>query len=286
MRRLALAALCGAVLSGLVRPAPAAADQRQDYILAATEKGTYANLDFVFGALQAGVEQRIPVFSGANQLTVRGSGIAAWPFGGGQADVDMRILILTLGMSGGYRSVWRNQTYNLGEPLDRKERRERDASGDFNTDNFGFWDGHASLALPFNDYLVFNGTTQWHITGASKRSFDNDSQVVNDGRFERTDFQLFFKHERFGGLAPMFEVLSFPLDGHWKTQLNYGFMFVTRAGLVRRDDLLVFQMMFHSGPILGAGIDNRDVYGSAVWRGPLTFLLVYRSTIEIGHHEK
>jgi hypothetical protein len=281
MRGLATMAFALVVLAGWALPAPASADQRQDWLLAAPDKGTYLNLDFVFGALQAGLEQRIPLYGGANMLTVRGSAIAAWPFGGAQADVDLRLIVLTLGMSGGYNSIWRNQTFALGAPMDRKERRSRDGGGDFNTDNFGFWEGRASLALPFNDYLVFNEVTTWHISGAAKRSFDNNAQVVDDGRYAKADIQLFFKHERFGGLAPMFEILSFPLDNKWRTQLNYGFLFITRAGLVRRDDLLIWQMMFHSGPIFGQGIDNRDVYGSAVFRAPLTFLLAYRSQIEL-----
>jgi hypothetical protein len=107
------------------------------------------------------------------------------------------------------------------------------------------------------------------------------ASVVHDGEVVRNDFQLFFKHEDFGGLAPMFQILHFELDRDWHTQLNYGFFFVTRAGLVQRDDLLIWQMLFHSGPIFGAGMDNRDVYGSALFRGPLTFLLAYRSQIEL-----
>jgi hypothetical protein len=281
MRAVRNLATCAVLLAGLLRAAPALADQRQDWMVAAPENGNFLNLDFVFGAVQAGIERRMPVYGNSNQLTLRGSAIAALPFGGAQADVDMRIVVLTLGMSAGYTSVWRNQTFAVGEPLDRKERRERDAAGDFNTDNFGFWEGRLALALPLNDYVVFNATSAWHITGADKRSFDNQAQVVDDGRFERTDIQLFFKHERLGALAPTFEVLSFPLDNDWRTQLNYGFMLVTRAGLVRRDDILLFQMMFHSGPIFGAGFDNRDVYGSAVFRGPFTFLLAYRSQISL-----
>ncbi len=275
-------ALGAIVLGGLVLPATAAADQRQDWLVAAPEKGNYLNLDFVFGALQAGFEERMPVYGGANMFTLRESAIAAWPFGGGQVDAEIRMLVLTLGVTGGFHSVWRNETFLPGQLMDRKERRARDAGGDFNTDNFGFWEGRASLALPFNDYVVFNAQTAWHITGATKRSFDYDAQVVDDGRFERTDFQLFLKHERIGALAPTFEILSFPLDNSWHTQLNYGFTFVTRAGLVRRDDVLIWQMMFHSGSIFGAGYDNRDVYGSATFRGPLTFLLAYRSQIDLG----
>lgn len=267
------------VLVGAGRPV--LADQRQDWILAAGEEGTYLNLDFVFGAVQAAVEHRLPIYGGTNMLMLRAGGLAALPFGSTQADVDLRLLNLTLGLSGGYQSIWRNQSYELGQPYHRMERREREAAGEFNTDNFGFVEGRASIAFPFNDYVVFNQVNAWRVSGAHRRSFDNLSSVVHDGEVVRNDFQLFFKHEDFGGLAPMFQILHFELENDWHTQLNYGFFFVTRAGLVRRDDLVIWQMLFHSGPIFGAGMDNRDVYGSALFRGPLTFLLAYRSQIEL-----
>src|SRR5262249_8966635 len=135
---------------GMVR-----ADQPQDWMIAAPENGTYLNLDFIFGALQAGVEHRMPIYGKANQLIVRGSALAAVPFGQTQADVDLRLVILTLGMSTGVQSSWRQQVFAVGEPIDRAERRERDAAGDFSTKNFGYWEGRAVLALPFNDYAVF-----------------------------------------------------------------------------------------------------------------------------------
>jgi hypothetical protein len=277
LKALFLLAALGVALTG----SSARADQAHDWMLTAPKEGTYLNLDFIFGALQAGIEHRIPVYGNANMLTLRGSSIAALPFGGVQADAEMRIVVLTLGVSGGYQSVWRNMTFAPGDPMDRKERREREAAGEFNTDNFGFFEGRASLALPFNDYVVFNNVNSLRVNGATDRSFDNWAWVVDDGQVFKADFQLFFKHERYGAIAPMFQILDFKLDNDWKTQFNYGFMLVGRAGLVARDDLLMMQMLFTSGPIGGAGIDNRAVYGSAPFRGPFTFLLVYRSQIHL-----
>jgi hypothetical protein len=228
----------------------------------------------------------MPVYGNANMFTMRGSALAALPFGSTQADFELRLINLTLGTSFGYQSIWRNQTFEVGQPLDRKERREREAAGEFNNDRFPFWEGRASLAFPFNDYVLLNHVTAWRIAGSTDRSFSNVTQVVDDGESVRLDFQLFFKHEDFGGLAPTFQILNFELDNDWKTQFNYGFMFVTRAGLVQRDDLVMLRMDFHSGPVFGGGIDNRDTYGSALWRGPMTFLLVYRSAIHLWRPEK
>lgn len=265
-----------AVFCALARPASVSADQRQDWILAAGDEGSYATIDLLFGGAQASIEHRAKIYGSTNMLTLRYGALAALPFGSTQADVELRMLNLTLGVTGGLTSVWRNQTFEPGQRMDRSERRAREAAGEFNTDSFAFWEGRASLAFPFNDYVLLNTLAAWRITGAEPLSFNNLLGVVDDGRNVHVDFQLFFKHEKFGGLAPTFQILSFPLEDDWRTQYNFGFMFVTRAGLVQRDDLLVWQMYFYGG-----GFDNEDVYGSALFRAPLTFLLVYRSVIEL-----
>jgi hypothetical protein len=249
-------------------------------MLAAGNPGTYVNLDAVFGAFQAALEHRISIYGKANQLTLRASAIAAIPFGSTQLDADLRIVVLTFGASVGAMDVWRNQTFAPDESLTRKERREREAGGEINSDGFGFVEGRIALALPFNDYLVFNAVNYLRFTGANKRSFDNLIGVVHDGNYLRSDIQLFFKHKDVGGLAPMVQFLNFPLDGARHTQVNYGFAFVSRAGLVRRDDLILFQLLYHPGGDLG-GYDNKNVYGLATIRGPIAFTLAYRSVINL-----
>jgi hypothetical protein len=270
----------GAVLAGLVLPLPASARQPQDWMISATKPGTAVNLDAVFGAFQAGIEHRINFYGMANQLTLRGSAIAAIPFGSTQLDADLRIVVLTLGASVGATDVWRNQTFAPDESLSRKERREREAAGEMNAMGYGFVEGRLALALPLNDYMVFNAVNAYRLTGADKRSFDNMIGVVHDGNYLRSDVQLFFKHRAVGALAPMLQVLNFPLDGARHTQFNYGFAFVSRAGLTRKDDVILFQLLVHPGGELG-GYDNKDVYGLAVLRGPVTFTLAYRSVINL-----
>jgi hypothetical protein len=268
------------LLAGLVLPLTASARQPQDWMLSAGKPGTYVNLDAVFGAFQGAIEHRMNFYGMANQLTLRGSAIAAIPFGSAQLDADLRIVVLTLGASVGAADVWRNQTFAPDESLSRKERREREAAGEMNSMGYGFVEGRLALALPFNDYLVFNAVNAYRLTGADKRSFDNLIGVVHDGNYLRSDVQLFFKHKKVGAFAPMVQVLNFPLDGRRHTQLNYGFAFVSRAGLARRDDVILFQLLFHPGGELG-GYDNKDVYGLATIRGPLTFTLAYRSVINL-----
>jgi hypothetical protein len=249
-------------------------------MLSAGKPGTFVNLDAVFGAFQAALEHRISIYGAANQLTLRGSAIAAIPFGSTQLDADLRIVILTLGASVGATDVWRNQTFSQDEALTRKERREREAAGDMNSMGYGFVEGRIALALPFNDWMVFNTVNSYRITGGKKRSYDNLIGVVHDGDYLRSDIQFFVKHKRWGAIAPMAQILNFPLDGERHTQVNYGFAYVSRAGLVRRDDLILFQLLYHPGGEIG-GYNNTAVYGMAVIRGPIAFTLAYRSVISL-----
>lgn len=271
---------CGAVLAGLLLPMAASADQRQDWMLTAAKPGTFLNVDVAFGALQAALERRINIYGGANQLSLRASAIAAIPFGGAQLDADLRIVILNLGASVGAQDLWMNQTFERGVDPTRKLRRERDASGEFDTQQFGFVEARAGLVLPFNDYLVFNNVNAFRINGAKDRTFDPNTGVVHNGDYLRSDFQLFVKDDDFGGFAPMAQILNFEFDDQRRTQLNLGFTFVSRAGLVTRDDLILFQMLFHAGDAL-VGYDNSNVYGLPVLRGPVMFTLAYRSMISL-----
>jgi hypothetical protein len=271
----------GAVLVGLTLvPMRASAEQRHDWMLVAGEPGSYLNLDVVFGAVQAAFEQRMNIFGGANSLTLRASALAAIPFGSTQLDADMRIVILNLGVSVGAQDYWVNQTFGENVTPTRKLRREREAGGDFDTQQFGFFEGRAGLVLPFNDHFLFNNVNAFRVMGTDKNTFDYGTGVVHDGNYLRSDFQFFIKGESFGGVGPMVQLLNFPYHDERRTQLNYGLIYISRAGMVARNDLILFQVLVNAGDSLG-GYDNSDVYGLAVLRGPISFTLAYRSVISL-----
>ena len=117
----------GVLLGGLLLPLRASAEQRNDWMLMAGKPGTYLNLDVVFGALQASLEHRMNIFGGANTLALKGSVLAAIPYGSTQLDADLRLVILNLGVSVGAQDIWMNQTFQNGQVPTRKLRRERDA---------------------------------------------------------------------------------------------------------------------------------------------------------------
>ena len=259
---------------------PAHADQARDWMIAAQPDGTDAMVDVVFPGVQAGLEHRIPIYGEANQLTLRGSALYTVPFFESQADVELRILVLTLGASGGFRNDVHTLTFAPGENLDRHHRRLRDVDGDVTTSDYGFGEGRATVSLPINEYVLFNAINTLRVQDSPDRTFDWRLGVVHDGMVWKSDLMLFFKHRDFGGFAPMAQILNFGLGDNRFTQFNYGFMFVTRPGFVRRNDIFFLQFLFHPGSTFG-GYDNVDSYGMHLFFAPITFTLAYRMVLPV-----
>ncbi len=268
---------CIVLLASVAISNTSKADQRRDFMARQGQKTdtTYAVLDVFLPGIQANIEHRKSIYGAANELVVRGGGIVSYPFGQVKLDVDIRLVVLVLGLSVGVIDTWRNLEFAPDQPIHRKERRELDFSGQFNDATFGFVEARAQLVLPMNDYVLFNSVNSVRYEARPDRNFDWFLGVVHDGgNYVRSDNMLLFKHRDWGGLGPLVQVLDFPLDNERHTIVNWGAMFVTRPGIRRRDDIFLFQILFHSGPF-------RDSFGVHTYRGPFNLLIAYRSLIEL-----
>lgn len=242
--------------------------------------GPKLNLDLVFPGIQTTLEHSIPVYGDANRVSGFVSALLTAPLHETELGIDVRVLVLTLGASVGYRRTFRTLAFEPNENLSRKHRGQRDLSGDYIDETWALGEVRAKLSLPFNDWLLLHIENKFRFEGRTKRSFDWRHGIVHDGRYFRTEAWLFFKDRGFGSFAPLIQLLRFPLDGRTRTQLNYGFAFVTRPGLLRRDDIFVFQPIFHFGDVFG-GVNNSDVYGIHALDLPLTFTLAYRVVLDL-----
>jgi hypothetical protein len=269
----------GVVVATLVATArPALAEQPRDWILGAQPPGTDLMLDAILPGVQATVEHRIPIYEIANQLTLRANSLFLLPLYESQADVDLRLLVLTLGASAGFRDTFRNLTFAPGERIDRDHRRQRELDGRVSNEIWGFYEGRATLSLPFNDYLVFQGVNTLRFEGRPDRSYDWRTGVVHDGTFFRSDNMLFLKHRDWGGIAPIMQVLAFEDGVRNITQVNYGVALVTRPGARRRNDLLFVQVLFHPGKTFG---DEYEPYGMHLLFSPIVVTVAYRAVLPI-----
>jgi hypothetical protein len=271
----------------VLAPAATRADQARDWMVAAQPGGTYVNLDVIFPGIQAMLEHRVPIFGSANELDFRVSALPTIIFLESQADVDLRLVVLTLGASVGYRDVFQNIAFAPGTSatggtrFDRVARRDVQFGGSYDSATSGFGEGRAILSLPMNDHLVFQSINALRFEGGGDRTFDWRLGVVRDaGMVLRSDSTLFYKHRGFGAIGPQVQVLNYALDGLRNTQINYGFTFTTRPGLRSRDDILFLSVLVGVGGTVN-GVPTGDVYGNHLFKMPLTFQLAYRTVLEV-----
>lgn len=282
MRPFTLGVLIGVLLFDIgFGAALAHADQRRDWVIGFRKPGTYANLDLVFPGIQLGLERRISIYGRANELVVRVNSLMPLRFHEGSIDVDLRLLVLTLGGSVGVHDDFRLLAFGPGEPSDRQTRSDRQTAGRYRHDRWGYVEGRLTLTLPFNDHLVLQNVNTLRHDNRPDRSFDWRNGIMHDGRFLRSEVQLFMKHRDVGGFAPMLQVVVFTLSGVQHTQMNYGFALVTRPGIMPRNDIIFLQILYHFGGVLSP-YDNRAGYGGIALLGPLTFIAAYRAVIDIG----
>jgi len=262
-------------------PAMAAAQQPRDYMLTFQKPGTNLLLDYFGTGGVFTLEHRAQIFGASNDLTLAGSVIPAYPLAEYDARADLRILFLGLGGTVGYRTVWRDLTFEPGEngaychACDRKSRRDRESffSATPGSDTYPLAEARATLYFPFNDYLVGTTTGALRYEGRNDRSFDwYYSSIYDRGVMGRYEAQLFLKHPDFGGIGPYVQLLMLPRAGKHEAQWAGGFNMVTRLGLLPRNDLVFLTFLIRPGDA---------VYGQQSYFAPIRALLIYRIMIDL-----
>jgi hypothetical protein len=270
----------------------ARADQPRDWMVAAQPAGTYANLDVIFPGMQATLEHRISIYGKtANELDFKINALPTAEFYESQADVDLRILFLSLGASAGFRDVFHNLEFAPYEKFDRAARRDKEFGGYYDNALTGYGEGRVTLSLPFNDHLVLLSVNGLRFEGGRDRTFDWRLGIVRDaGMLLRSDTTLFVKGASWGAFGPHVQVLNYAMNGVRNTQINYGFTFTTRPGLRNRNDIFFLSMLFGVGGTINDGgpvaYPTGGVYGAHLFLAPLTFELAYRAVLEISGPSK
>ena len=274
------------VALGVLSARSARAEQAQDWMVAAQPGGTHLNLDVVFPGVQAQLEHRIPIYGQANELTFKVNALPTLVFYESQADVDVRLLVLSLGASAGFREVLHSLEFDRGERFTAQGRRNREFGGQFTERFSNFGEGRVTLSLPFNDNVVMQSINALRFESGPDRVFDWRLGVVRDaGALFRSDTTLYLKHRSFGAIGPRVQLLNYKLDGASNTQVNYGLTFTTRLGLRKRNDLLFISVLLGIGGTVN-GIATDEVYGNHLLKIPATVEFAYRTVLELSHPAK
>jgi hypothetical protein len=277
-RLLIVAAVCAAAAF----PSPAAADQRRDYMLEELrEPGNHLILDWFGTGGQIGIEHRGQIYGKQNGYAFNLSSLVGYPVGQVTASASIRALFLEFGVMAGYRTVWRNLSFEPGDDgeyckdCDRDARRERDpilGKGP-DTDHFPMAEGVVSLFAPFNEWIVFTSQLAVRYEGVRPRSYDwFFTNIHDEGTITRSETLLFFKHRDVGGFAPYLQVLWLPRAGKHEAEVAWGFNAVARLGLLSRDDLVFLTFLIRPGD---------DYYGQHSYFSPVRALIIYRMFLEL-----
>jgi hypothetical protein len=260
----------------------ARADQPRDWIFAAQPGGTYLNTDLVLPGLQAQLEHRIPIYGQANELDLRLTALPTLFFAESQVDVELRILILTLGVSAGVRDTFFNMQLGRDEAFDLNGRRAAEEAGRYTNKFSAYGEGRVQLAIPFNDYIALLAVGGARYEGGQDRVFDWRYTIVRDsGLMLRSNTTLFYHNRTIGGIGPQVEVLRFNYNDRANTAINLGFTYCGRLGLLsKRNDLLYVTVLFGVGGSTN-GVPTSEVYGDHFLNMPVNIQVAYRMVWEL-----
>ena len=172
--------------------------------------------------------------------------------------------------------MYRNLTFAPGESRTIKARNDREKAGKFDTQSFPYYEGHFRFVVPL-DFMFLINNTALRYEGREDNSFDWLHATVHDGgTLLKNDTTLFFRHRDFGAIGPTLRVMDLPKDGTRKTEVDLGFVYGTRPGLVTprhgNRDLFLLQ-------VLGKPGDN--TFGLHGYHVPLYILAVYRASLSL-----
>ena len=267
-------------LSVSVLAAPVRADQRRDYMLSELREGDRLILDYLGTGAQVSWVRRRGFYSRANDYSLRLSSLLAYSLGQVAAAASLRVLCFEFEALAGYRTVWRNLSFEPGEnsyckDCDRPARRSRDPlfGGNNTSDGFPFAQGSVQLYAPLNDYFVLTSSVALRYEGLRDRSYDWFFTNIHDsGLMVNWELAAFVKHRSWGGIGPYFQYMSLPRAGRHEGEFAFGFNAMTRFGLIKRNDMLFFTFLVRPGD---------GMYGVHSYFAPIRALIVYRLTLPL-----
>jgi hypothetical protein len=265
----------------LLLPVSARADQARDWLLNGSPPGTYALFDYLGAGAQLSLERRQPFYGGANVFTLNGSALLGQYFGQVQTTASLRVLLLEITGTIGYRALWRNLAFPAGDngayckDCDRPARRDADPIFDPTSGHakYPYAEAGVSLLLPLNNFMVFGSQFLAHYENSPDRSFDPVYTNLHDGGLLMvSETSLLFKHKNWGALGPYLQVISIPRDGRHETQVAAGFNALTRVGLIQRNDALIASLLVRPGD---------GSYGNHWYYMPARLIVAYRMSFAL-----
>lgn len=245
----------------------------RDYFLNPPRRGTWASFDAYTAGLQATLEQRISIARDDYAAIVpRVNTLASLGFGEVAAHTDVRFLFFSVGVSGGYRRVWRTYEYAPGVEGTRALRLETDDAKAFTAESWGYGEGRFRMVLPVADPVLVMANAAVRYEDCPNNSFDWLHTTMHDrGWLFRYDATVFFRAASIGAIGPTVRIMELPRNGRRELEIAAGFTGGRRLGLLP-NDLFLANVLTRPGD---------ESFGFQIVRLPVYALLVYRVSIEL-----
>ncbi len=245
----------------------------RDYFLAPPKRGTWALLDAYTAGLQASLEHRhVIAREDYAAVTPRLNALGSLGFGEISAHTDVRFLFFAVGVSGGFRRVWRTYAFEPGFEGTRDVRTDIDDRKAFTTEHWGYGEARVRMALPVHDNVLFVGNAAARYEDCPDNSYDWLHTTMHDrGVLFRYDATVFFKSPGFGAIGPTARVMDLPRANGRELEAAGGFTFGRRLGLLPND-------IFLANVLARPGDAS---FGFQILRMPVYALLVYRVQVAL-----
>lgn len=245
----------------------------RDTFLTAPKRGTWASFDAYTAGVQATLERRISIQRDDYAAIVpRVNTLASLGFGEVAAHTDVRFLFFSVGVSGGYRRVWRTYAFAPGVEGTRERRSEVDDGKAFTAESWGYGEGRLRMVLPVADPVLFMGNAAVRYEDCPNNSFDWLHTTMHDrGWLFRYDATVFFRSPTIGAIGPTVRIMELPRRGERELEIAVGFTGGRRVGLLA-NDLLLANVLTRPGD---------ESFGFQILKVPVYALLVYRVSLEL-----
>lgn len=245
----------------------------RDVFLTAPRGGTWASFDAYTAGVQATLERRFSIQRDDYAAIIpRINTLASLGFGELAAHTDVRFLFFSVGVTGGYRRVWRTYAFAPDVHGTRELRSAIDDEKSFTTENWGYGEGRLRMVLPVADPVLFMGNAAVRYEDCPNNSFDWFHTTMHDrGWLFRYDATVFFRSQTIGAIGPSVRIMELPRRGDRELEIAVGFTGGRRVGLLK-NDLFLANVLARPGD---------DSFGFQILNMPLYALLVYRVSVEL-----
>jgi hypothetical protein len=281
----------------LALAAGAHAKKPRDYLFHPQPAGTTLRVFGFFGpGLRATIDTRAPLEQDMSELQAQLTGDANYGYSEASLSLDVRVFLLALGASAGYRNDWHLLQFepdtldprcpDPSEPcLDHGERRLtrrarwlKDHDYDWDVKGWPWYEGRVRILAPMDPWIgISTLQIRFQHRGLERQTAYDwpNATVFDDGLIFVSETFLVLRSRRHGFAGPALRVLEVPRghdegDPRREWEVHYGVLAGTQTG-PNNDDTVLLRVYTTLG-------QDEDLMGVHAYRAPIQVVLGYQAS--------